>query len=790
MDAPALAPPSTTAPSEVVDEPALAARIDLAAFAENCLVVYGWAVGLAEPLASVTLTVGEQTIELKGASLPVPRPDVGRHFLGRTVAGTDHGFLLLRELAALPWLADTVRLRVSTDSGRSETSDWPLKREQQAVRAIREVAEPGWRSLIARMNAEQIAVLERLASAVVPVLNSASRGEPALVGLDSPSAEYPFCGVLQGGILVAALSLSDAPRAGEEWTLSYGDSRFDLLGAVRTGSSLNPPTEGPSSTSAPRPLELLFATALPDARAAVEREARIVHSGPAGTRTSRVWSCTDPAQCWQRLQQHLASLSPRDRIAACEHLGALIRNRPQSAEALGDAISQQLRSALEQLPVHVDASDPQSRVRLHLDRAIPIDGTGLFLMGWCYADAKARLQLVCCVGEREFNLNEHWARVARPDVTEYLAKHAITNAEEPGFFCLVPLVPERLPCYLRVKTAGRPECNYVALPPMQDVEPALQAVRMVLSMLDPGRRDLRQIMNQHVGPAIGALWATRTPPVGSPALIRVGRQPTDPKVSVIVPLFGRIDLADYQLALFADDPDFGEVELIYVVDDPRLVDEFRHQCAHLWGTHRVAFMYADPGGNLGFAGATNFGARIARAPYLLLLNSDVFPQRPGWLGTMLRTYQAHPDTGILGAKLLYEDGTVQHAGMTSRRNVHWQNLWINHHPYKGMSPAGLSGTREVEAVSAACALIETALYRSLGGLSEDYIIGDFEDSDLCHRVRSTGCLNRVALDVTLYHLERQSQTLGGDGRWRTALTLYNCWLHDQRWSDRIGGGPS
>jgi GT2 family glycosyltransferase len=82
-------------------------------------------------------------------------------------------------------------------------------------------------------------------------------------------------------------------------------------------------------------------------------------------------------------------------------------------------------------------------------------------------------------------------------------------------------------------------------------------------------------------------------------------------------------------------------------------------------------------------------------------------------------------------------------------------------------------------------MVEARLYRELGGLSEDYIIGDFEDSDLCLRAAAAGRRNYVALDVELYHLERQSQARIGDAQWRNNLTLYNCWLHDQRWAAQI-----
>jgi len=123
--------------------------------------------------------------------------------------------------------------------------------------------------------------------------------------------------------------------------------------------------------------------------------------------------------------------------------------------------------------------------------------------------------------------------------------------------------------------------------------------------------------------------------------------------------------------------------------------------------------------------------------------------------------------------------------MSFRRLPAWGDMWTNHHPSKGQSPTGLSGVRQVSAVTAACALVDAALYRELGGFSEDFIIGDFEDSDLCLRASSAGRRNYVALDTELYHLERQSQNRVGDPEWRINLTVYNCWLHNARWSGVI-----
>jgi GT2 family glycosyltransferase len=76
-----------------------------------------------------------------------------------------------------------------------------------------------------------------------------------------------------------------------------------------------------------------------------------------------------------------------------------------------------------------------------------------------------------------------------------------------------------------------------------------------------------------------------------------------------------------------------------------------------------------------------------------------------------------------------------------------------------------------------------ALAEELGGFDEAYVIGDFEDSDLCLRIGQRGLACAVDPSVRLYHLERRSQ-VGAAQRWRMNMTLYNAWTHQTRW---IGG---
>jgi GT2 family glycosyltransferase len=102
------------------------------------------------------------------------------------------------------------------------------------------------------------------------------------------------------------------------------------------------------------------------------------------------------------------------------------------------------------------------------------------------------------------------------------------------------------------------------------------------------------------------------------------------------------------------------------------------------------------------------------------------------------------------------------------------------HERKGWRRPAEGGLRRCVAITGACLVISRAVLEELGGLDESFVIGDFEDADLCMRLARQGLACAVDLDVSLYHLERQSQA-GPDERWRMNLTLYNAWVHERRW---------
>jgi hypothetical protein len=221
---------------------------------------------------------------------------------------------------------------------------------------------------------------------------------------------------------------------------------------------------------------------------------------------------------------------------------------------------------------------------------------------------------------------------------------------------------------------------------------------------------------------------------------------------------------------------------VYVLDSPELANDLRGLAGHLFAIYGVPFRLAILPHNAGFAAANNAGVALARAPLVLLLNSDVLPDGGGWLGRMADFYLSTPDIGALAPKLLFEDDSLQHAGMYFRPTED-PGVWENLHFYKGMHrdvPAA-NVTRRVPAVTAACLMIDRELYRSLGGLRSIFIQGDYEDSDLCLRLAEAGYDTWYLADVELYHLEGQSYP----GPLRASASRYNRWLHSRLWRSRI-----
>lgn len=298
-----------------------------------------------------------------------------------------------------------------------------------------------------------------------------------------------------------------------------------------------------------------------------------------------------------------------------------------------------------------------------------------------------------------------------------------------------------------------------------------------------------RLCRDHLSPSLERLAERRRRTVRIDEVLQFGRPPADPVASVVVPLYRRVDLMEYQLGQFSLDASMGDVDLIYVLDSPEQGEELAAAAARWHRLYRQPFRLVLLSHNGGFSLANNLGVTLAAAPELVLCNSDVVPETAGWVPGLLRARDGarselgdDGEIGAVGPMLLYEDDSLQHAGMYFSRPAP-DDPWCNEHYFKGLhrsfTPAHRS--RPVPAVTAACLLIETDRYRDVGGLSLSYVQGDYEDSDLCLRLAADGARCWYAAEVTLHHLEGGSYP-GGD---RSRFGIYNQWLHQHRWGADI-----
>jgi len=293
-----------------------------------------------------------------------------------------------------------------------------------------------------------------------------------------------------------------------------------------------------------------------------------------------------------------------------------------------------------------------------------------------------------------------------------------------------------------------------AAPPLIASDDRIRAKLLGDLVHDSEDQELRRV---HISPALAVVQSERAARIMVERVASFGQEPPDPAVSIVVPLYGRIDLMEHQVVQFAGDPDLRRAELIYVLDSPELKEELVAKAERLFRLYGVPYRILILSENAGFSLANNIAASCARGQLLLLLNSDVLPKERGWLSRMVAFYESLEEPGAVGPMLLYEDDSLQHAGLYFERPTE-ARTWTNEHYFKGLHselPAA-NVARQVPAVTAACLMVDADLFHAVGGLSGGYVQGDYEDSDLCMRLWKAGRKNWYLPQVRLYHLEAHS----------------------------------
>ena len=156
-----------------------------------------------------------------------------------------------------------------------------------------------------------------------------------------------------------------------------------------------------------------------------------------------------------------------------------------------------------------------------------------------------------------------------------------------------------------------------------------------------------------------------------------------------------------------------------------------------------------------YSAINNFAIGQARGNVIGLINNDIQVIEPGWLKEMV-SHALRPEVGAVGAKLLYPDDRVQHAGVIPVSTA-WRTMCTSsarrHIGYFGR----LVLTQEFSCVTAACLVMRKAVYEEVDGLDETNLAVSFNDVDLCLRIRQKRYLVVWTPHAELYHMESASR---------------------------------
>lgn len=231
-----------------------------------------------------------------------------------------------------------------------------------------------------------------------------------------------------------------------------------------------------------------------------------------------------------------------------------------------------------------------------------------------------------------------------------------------------------------------------------------------------------------------------------------------PLVSLVVPTAGgrrevrgeEVVLVEHCLRTLVERTTAGRWEVVLVTSEHTPADVL-DRCRSIVGDRLVV---APVAGAFNFSTSVNEGARVARGDLLLLLNDDTEVVEPRWLERMV-SVAADPSVGAVGAKLLFEDGTLQHVGVgfdDSGAPIHLLGSEAD--------DAGRHGGKTLDvdfsAVTGACLLTPADLFRAVGGFSEALPL-NFNDVDYCLKVRAAGRAVVCTPSAVLFHFESSTR---------------------------------
>lgn len=229
----------------------------------------------------------------------------------------------------------------------------------------------------------------------------------------------------------------------------------------------------------------------------------------------------------------------------------------------------------------------------------------------------------------------------------------------------------------------------------------------------------------------------------------------DPLISIIIPNKDHIEDLQRCIDSIESKSTYRNYEYIIVENNSEKEETFRFYETLQAENEKVRVVFWK--GIFNYSAINNFGASYAQGEYLLLLNNDTEIINSDCLEELLG-YCMRPDVGAVGARLYYEDDTIQHAGVVVGFGGIAGHCFV-------MQPRGYTGychriicAQDYSAVTAACMMVKKSAFEQVKGLSEELQVA-FNDIDFCMKLRRAGYLIVYNPYAELYHYESKSRGL-------------------------------
>ena len=287
--------------------------------------------------------------------------------------------------------------------------------------------------------------------------------------------------------------------------------------------------------------------------------------------------------------------------------------------------------------------------------------------------------------------------------------------------------------------------------------------------------------------------------VGARHVERFGSPRRRPSGSIVVCLYGRAEFLFVQNALFAGLPGIDDYEFVFVCNSPEIAEDMLREARlaqRIYGLPQTVVLLP---GNAGFGAANNVGVAAALSARVLAVNPDVFPRDADWARRHAVLLAAAPpaQTRLFGTTLYYDDGSLMHGGMYFELDsvaavmplagaIERRRMLRVEHYGKGAPDwaATFARARPVPAVTGAFVSVDRDWFERLGGFTEDYVFGHYEDADLCLKSLEQGTPSWLHA-IRLWHLEGKGSTRR---QHHEGGSLVNRWLFTRRWLPMVSAG--